>query len=305
MDKEQAKSLAARAEALADQIETPEHGVSLAADIAALLLCGDGHKSRVSEKANMACIVKDDGTLPVIPKPWAGKSRGVLADDFMTNPVAAIALVERVFPDWGYDTIKWPNTTAMTSPPTLAMDKDGNPLPVFDAEVTPPYPVDGHSLIGQHTTFAGALLAAALRGYAFKVKRDAGVLDMPKLGNLGDVDLDSTDQERGWIHDIAERAEELGLIDGEARLSLMMDVAATHRNGCPLRLEHLLHETTDFDFAHDVMGIRDNIDRTTGKLQHEFLPRSGAEMPESTVTSSFEENIETTPVDEFVNPAKG
>lgn len=54
--------------------------------------------------------------------------------------------------------------------------------------------------------------------------------------------------------------------------SLMMDITATHANGCPLRLAELL-EAEEIDFAHDISGITRHIDRTTGELQDCFLPR--------------------------------
>jgi hypothetical protein len=55
----------------------------------------------------------------------------------------------------------------------------------------------------------------------------------------------------------------------------MMDVTATHSNGCRLDLQKL-HDAPDFDFAHDAFGIRQHLDRDTGKLQHCFLPRCAA-----------------------------
>lgn len=55
-------------------------------------------------------------------------------------------------------------------------------------------------------------------------------------------------------------------------LDLEMDLTATHCNGCPLRLADLL-EAPPFDFAHDIFGIRKDLDRTTGKLKNCFLPR--------------------------------
>ncbi len=51
-----------------------------------------------------------------------------------------------------------------------------------------------------------------------------------------------------------------------------MDITAAHRNGCPLKLDELL-KAEDFDFAHDVFGIRRYINRKTGKLENCFLPR--------------------------------
>lgn len=56
------------------------------------------------------------------------------------------------------------------------------------------------------------------------------------------------------------------------KMSTAMDISATNANGCPLDLAKLL-TFGDFDFAHDVWGIRNHIDRTTGKLMDHFLPR--------------------------------
>jgi len=55
-------------------------------------------------------------------------------------------------------------------------------------------------------------------------------------------------------------------------MDTVMDVDACHSNGNPLKLQELL-EADDFNFAHDIFGIRQHIDRTTGKLQNCFVPR--------------------------------
>ncbi len=52
-----------------------------------------------------------------------------------------------------------------------------------------------------------------------------------------------------------------------------MDISACHANGCPLKLVELL-EADEFTFAHDVFGIREHINRTTGQLEDCFLPRT-------------------------------
>jgi len=56
------------------------------------------------------------------------------------------------------------------------------------------------------------------------------------------------------------------------RGGVMMDITATHCNGNPLRLNDLLN-ADDFNFAHDLIGIQQHIDRRTGKLQDCFVPR--------------------------------
>jgi hypothetical protein len=59
------------------------------------------------------------------------------------------------------------------------------------------------------------------------------------------------------------------------RTSLVMDLTATHANGCPMDFAKLL-AAKDFDFYHDMFGIQAHIDRTSGKLKDCFLPRCSA-----------------------------
>ena len=56
------------------------------------------------------------------------------------------------------------------------------------------------------------------------------------------------------------------------RTNVVMDITATHLNGCPLDLEQFLI-ASDLDFMHDITGISNNLNRTTGKLKEDFLPR--------------------------------
>jgi len=56
------------------------------------------------------------------------------------------------------------------------------------------------------------------------------------------------------------------------QMDVLMDIEACHCNGCPLKLEELL-AAGDGDFGHDVFGIRRFIDRETGQLGGQFLPR--------------------------------
>jgi hypothetical protein len=51
-----------------------------------------------------------------------------------------------------------------------------------------------------------------------------------------------------------------------------MDLTACHLNGCPLRLEDMA-KADDFNFAHDVLGIRRHLNRETGQLEDCFVPR--------------------------------
>ena len=58
---------------------------------------------------------------------------------------------------------------------------------------------------------------------------------------------------------IAERAEELSIYHGE-RMTLLMDIESAD-NAFNMRLEDWL-EADNFNFAHDVVGIVNNIDRS-------------------------------------------
>lgn len=55
-----------------------------------------------------------------------------------------------------------------------------------------------------------------------------------------------------------------------------MDITACHLNGTALDLE-ALYTAPELDFVHDVFGIRNYIDRASGKMLNHFLPRSSRE----------------------------
>ncbi len=76
------------------------------------------------------------------------------------------------------------------------------------------------------------------------------------------------------IPKIAKRAVVMAKKHGVSydHLDAVMDIDACHNNGNSLKLAELL-AADDFNFAHDVFGIRANIDRTTGKLANCFVPR--------------------------------
>jgi len=61
-------------------------------------------------------------------------------------------------------------------------------------------------------------------------------------------------------------------ISKDRKLSAFMDLSACHCNGCPLDFKKLL-ESSDGDLFHDVHGISLHINRDTGELEDEFLPR--------------------------------
>jgi hypothetical protein len=85
-----------------------------------------------------------------------------------------------------------------------------------------------------------------------------------------------TNEDRNLIHEIVERADEVGLISRRAycRLTCMMDLTAAHESH-PLRLADLL-AADQFNFVHDVAGIARHMNRETGQLENHFLPRFSA-----------------------------
>ena len=78
-----------------------------------------------------------------------------------------------------------------------------------------------------------------------------------------------TEEEQKTVDAIIRRAmSELHDIDP---LELEMDLSAVHAT-IPLDLERL-KDFPPFDFAHDIYGIRNCLNRRTGKLEKCFSPR--------------------------------
>lgn len=69
---------------------------------------------------------------------------------------------------------------------------------------------------------------------------------------------------------LAERAEKMEIYKGE-RFSLLMDIENADKV-FNLRLEELLN-ADDFNFAHDIVGIVNNIDRRNPTDFNLFVPR--------------------------------
>lgn len=83
-----------------------------------------------------------------------------------------------------------------------------------------------------------------------------------------------TPEETTIIHKIVDRA--MLLFEDKVwpePMDCMMDVVATHKNGCELDLEALL-AFDDFEFVHDIAGIARHLNRKNGQLENCFLPRS-------------------------------
>ena len=84
------------------------------------------------------------------------------------------------------------------------------------------------------------------------------------------INLDTTDAESAAIEQIAMRWD--GMQSTPTNIhATRWNVTACHSNGCPLDLQALLG-TDDLDFNHDMKGITENIDRTTGRLIEPFIP---------------------------------
>ena len=70
--------------------------------------------------------------------------------------------------------------------------------------------------------------------------------------------------------DIVKRADEMDLLLFD-RMSLIMDIETVHAE-IGLKLAEWLN-ADDLNFAHDIVGIQQNVDRVNKKLTNHFLPR--------------------------------
>lgn len=88
------------------------------------------------------------------------------------------------------------------------------------------------------------------------------------------VSFSVTREESLIIDKIAKRGVKMAHAQGITIpfMNMSMDLCATHANGNPLRLTELL-DADDFNFSHDVFGIRRHLDRETGQLTDCFVPR--------------------------------
>jgi hypothetical protein len=93
---------------------------------------------------------------------------------------------------------------------------------------------------------------------------------------MGDNNLNfkCSKEEHKQIITIAKRAIKLSEKNDitYSMTDCIMDITATHCNGTKINLKKLI-EFNDSNFGHDVYGIRRYIDRNTGKLTNNFLPR--------------------------------
>lgn len=89
------------------------------------------------------------------------------------------------------------------------------------------------------------------------------------------VSFNATKEEQAVVTSIAQRAISIAALNGVRGvkpIDFEMDIIATHANGCPLDLDRL-SAADEFNFVHDVFGIRRHLNRETGKLENCFLPR--------------------------------
>lgn len=89
-----------------------------------------------------------------------------------------------------------------------------------------------------------------------------------------DINFNTNERDTKRIEQIAKRA---GLINAWGKrgldvLDLEMSLAACHMNGTPLDLQGLLG-AKPMDFTHDIIGILQHIDRSTGEMGGLFSPR--------------------------------
>ncbi len=86
------------------------------------------------------------------------------------------------------------------------------------------------------------------------------------------INWDVTLEDARTINKIVKRAWKEMEPHYKDPLDLNMDITAIHANGNPLRLKDLL-AADDFNFFHDLFGIKEHLDRKTGKLKDFFSPR--------------------------------
>lgn len=95
------------------------------------------------------------------------------------------------------------------------------------------------------------------------------------------ISFKTTRKDEMTILKIADRARALYYMHAPAgsapfdKVSCEMDVAACHVNGTPLRLNDLLN-ADDFHFLHDIIGLRDHMDREKTGQPIGFRPRFAA-----------------------------
>lgn len=96
------------------------------------------------------------------------------------------------------------------------------------------------------------------------------------MRRMQEISFEATEEERALIEQIVARAD--AMLDGVDRVELDMDLTAVNANGLPLDFERLLN-FPEFDFLHDLSGIRRHLNRVTGRLEGFFVPRCAKPKP--------------------------
>jgi hypothetical protein len=92
---------------------------------------------------------------------------------------------------------------------------------------------------------------------------------------MNEISFNCSKNESEAINKIADRYIQMMHLHSSKKIdrtALIMDITACHCNGCNLNLHGLL-TADEFNLGHDVGGIRQYIDRSTGKMTNCFLPR--------------------------------
>lgn len=92
---------------------------------------------------------------------------------------------------------------------------------------------------------------------------------------MAEIRFAATAAEKALIAEIVKRAYRIFpevLAAGYDGQDLRMDLEAAHSNGCRIDFQKLL-DAPQFDFVHDIGGIKRHLDRKTGALGDCFVPR--------------------------------
>jgi hypothetical protein len=134
-----------------------------------------------------------------------------------------------------------------------------------------PHPLRRLATCAEKAPVAGRVTAPV----AFESKPLFG--DEPMTSTKNRVSFKVNISDRDIIARLVMRAENFYKMQGVTidRTSLLMDLTATHANGCSLKLQAMLN-ADDSNFLHDICGISQHLDRSTGQLKNCFSPRFSA-----------------------------
>lgn len=159
-------------------------------------------------------------------------------------------------------------------PPRWAKEEREYPPGTFNAIAASENPFHPQGF-GQHcSAMAGPHLGKRI-GWAM-LPRDVQRFARQSFPDYAPPDKDrpflftASEEDKELLHKITTRYREH--FPKEDWVQVELDFTACHLNGCPLDLAALF-ATDDFNFLHDVCGIRDNLDRTTGRFTTHFWPR--------------------------------